>query len=177
MVRYNAINPEQLSRVLAFKGHFFFGDEARVLSADIPRTYITVLRNPVERVLSSYEFFSKHVWEESSDISIEDFLNGHYIIGTNHMTRVLAGTNNPNDIDKALTNLEKFDIVGTVEDLPGFKSKLERLLSWSKKHVIVPQNASNRLHREDLTDRQFSLLVKQNENDFVLYNEVINHYC
>jgi len=53
----------QLKNVLVYKGHFVFGQEERMLlpATELPRTYITILRNPVDRVLSAYHYhFIRH---------------------------------------------------------------------------------------------------------------------
>src|SRR5438132_5483132 len=66
---------ERLARMRVFKGHMPFGLHRRLPQ---PATYITVLRDPVERVISEY-YFAKHYrlhpqHKRMRTLTIEDYV-------------------------------------------------------------------------------------------------------
>jgi hypothetical protein len=64
-----SLPPERLGRIRYFRGHFSYGIHEELPK---PARYITLLRDPVDRVLSTYFFFIKTLG--SDDVTIEDFV-------------------------------------------------------------------------------------------------------
>ena len=169
---------KQLKNILTFKGHFNFGQEERMLlpETELPRTYITLLRNPVDRVLSGYHFhfirYRTYTQYDGQMISFTDFLKGNYLINSNLMTYQLGG--HQENIHRALENLHKFDVVGIAEDFDGFLKQLNKKLGWSEDYTYERCNVqADKLCRKDLSDEDYNLCVKVNQNDFTLYEEAV----
>src|SRR5258708_6595833 len=81
---------ERLARMQVFKGHMPFGLHERLPQ---PATYITFLREPVERVISEY-YFARHYrlhpqYKRMQAMSLEDYVRAtpHH----NLQTKLLAG--------------------------------------------------------------------------------------
>jgi hypothetical protein len=168
---------EQLVGTLAFKGHFCYGQEERMLldEEEIERYYITLLRDPVERTLSGfhhhfvrYDTFKK--WGAEGPPSMVDFLTGRYLINSNLMCYMLSGSQD--NLDLALENLHKFDLVGITEEFTAFAEILNKEMGWPDGYDIVNQNTQDkRMRREELTEEELELMLEQNANDMVLYKE------
>ena len=172
----------QLKHILVYKGHFNFGQEERLLlpASVLPRTYVTILRNPVDRVLSGYHYhFIRHKtynkWADGKEISILDFLKGNFLINSNMVTYMLGG--HQKNIHRAIENLHKFDVVGLAEEYEGFTKQLDKVLGWPPGYRIEHCNVqADKLCREDLTEEEFTLLLEINQNDFTLYEEAVKIY-
>jgi len=170
-----------LKNILVFKGHFNYGQESRMLlpEIDLPRTYITLLRNPVDRVLSGYHFhfirFKTYTKYAGEKVSILDFLKGNYLINSNLVTYQLGG--HQKNIHRALENLHKFDVVGTSEQFPGFLKQLNKQLGWPEDYTYERCNVQeDKVCREDLTEEEYSTCLEVNQNDLKLYEEAKKIY-
>lgn len=64
-----SLPPRDFDRIRYYRGHFSYGIHTQLPK---PATYVTMLRDPVDRVLSSYFFFIRQLG--SDDVSIEDFV-------------------------------------------------------------------------------------------------------
>jgi hypothetical protein len=165
--------PEHKDRIFCFKGHFYYGDEWSVLSPDVPRIYTTILRNPIQRVLSSFAYFKRFVWEEEREITLEEFLKGDYIIGSNHMVHIL--TQGTNKLEDAKAALSEIDYVGFLEDMEPYILELSEALNWPRHLDIVVQNQlGGTRQKHELTELEKGLLVHYNQKDIQLYEWAIN---
>ena len=164
----------QLKNILVFKGHFNYGQESRMLIPEIelPRTYITLLRNPVDRVLSGYHFhfirYRTYTQYDGQEISFTEFLKGNYLINSNLMTYQLGG--HQDNIHRALENLHKMDIVGIAE-FDAFLDKLNYKMNWSGIEYERCNVQADKLCRKDLSDEDYALCLEVNQNDLALYEE------
>lgn len=108
---------------------FHLWDQVHARSA--PRFTLTFLRNPVDRYLSCYYFWTRskfvnsHV--EQCDLSLEETLDGDNLkFADNIMTKALASLGaerdysipaTSKDLLEAFANLKKMDFIGLVEEL------------------------------------------------------------
>ena len=164
--------------ILVFKGHFTYGQENRLLlpRVEIPRIYVTLLRRPIDRVLSGYHFhfirFKTFTKYKGEMISLTDFLKGNYLINSNLMTYMLGG--HQTNIDQAIENLHKFDVVGLAEEFDSFLTRLDKTLSWPVGYTFENCNTQpDRIKAEDLTDEQMDIVTRFNVHDIRLYEEAI----
>jgi len=166
---------KQLKNILVLKGHFNFGQEERMLllEMELPRTYVTILRNPVDRVLSGYHFhfirFKTYTKYEGEMISFTDFLKGNYLINSNLMTYQFGG--HQDNIHRALENIHKIDIVGIAEEFDAFLDKLNYKMNWSGIEYERCNVQADKLSRKDLSDEDYALCLEVNQNDLALYEE------
>jgi Galactose-3-O-sulfotransferase len=69
LAHVQSLPPDRLDRIRYFRGHFSYGIHELLPK---PALYVTMLRDPVDRVLSSYYFFIRQLG--SNDVSIVDFV-------------------------------------------------------------------------------------------------------
>jgi hypothetical protein len=168
---------KQRNNVVVFKGHFEYGEENQFLKPEIPRTYITMLREPVDRVVSTFYYVRRvkkmRLHKEFNKITFLDFLQNdedfhHYFRHTNMMTRLLSG-GDPDDLNSALKNLEEFDYVGLVEEFNKSLEMFSKALGWKVPEYKNKNVTKNRPTVEDLTDKELKIINEKNRNDRVLY--------
>ncbi len=142
--RLKTMSPEAKRELRCVAGHFAFGVH-RWQEAP-PPAYLTVVRNPVERIVSHYRFVLRrpdHYLHRSvidGDMSLKDYLlSGLSPELDNGQTRLLAGLgwgaplgHCPRSmLDQARTNLaEYFFEAGTTERFEVFLERLRRKWGW-----------------------------------------------
>lgn len=93
--------------------------------------FITVLRDPVNRWFSNY-FYSRskpHSHLRPITEGLEEFIDTERAVAFGRTyVRYLS---EKGDVDEALGNLDRFDLVGTLERLPEFLNRLERMSGTS----------------------------------------------
>ena len=161
---------DNADNVLVLKGHFILGQEEKFLTPGSPRTYTTILRHPVDRVLSDYWHHVKR-YKTFGDITLTEFLEGEYLVNSNLMTYMLSGGWQDN-LRQAIENLRKFDLVGVVEHFDVYIDRLDDHVGWPAHAPVPRQNEqTKRLRIGDLTTEEYQLLVMRNLHDITLYLE------
>ena len=157
----------------------------------------TIVRNPLDRVLSHYKFHLFKLKKKPSEYSlanyIKDEINNHREnLVTRHFSGMLKVKSklNENDKQKALTNLKIFDQIDIFENWDYFVSKLlskyglpSILYSKFQKHsydfVFNPNQAEIDLIREyykydfEIYNEVLKFLPKKEKNVEINYNEKI----
>jgi len=144
-------------------GHFLLTKS--IISANAENwQFITTLRNPIDRWLSHYNFNRERPGQKYYiDEPIEEFMESErgQRLGTIMVEYFSGGALSAGDsIDeafgKALENLRQFTIVGSVEALPVFQSRLESLLG-----VSIKIGHSNRGPRKSFNDQDIRDKLKR----------------
>jgi hypothetical protein len=172
------IGPQDLEAVRVFMGHLPYVEKARL---PFPVRYITVLRNPIARVISGYAYgnlnghalpfdffsFGLHLsvsWSESSSFQ-------------NPMSKVLLckETIGTADVEAIEKRIEDFDFVGITEDM-----------AWTTDHVLeflrkgyptvhhinrTPEVPLSRIHPATIEAIKF-----RNRLDIRIYNQVCREH-
>lgn len=137
-----ALSPERLARVRAFMGHFPYVAVERL---GRPVTVLTVLREPVERIVSTLKHIQ--VWSpRHKGLPIEAIYEDRYLHPMylrNHQVRQFAFTTADAvesymdwlDVDDgrlriAQHTIERVDILGTVERYEAVLAELEQRYGW-----------------------------------------------
>ncbi len=142
--------PEHVRRLLgrrdlrAVVGHFWFGLHEH---AARPHVYVTLLRDPVERVVSLYHYAKLH-----ETMSLEEFVRSPpFKEVDNDQTRRLAGQDPPlgrltrATLDAAKENLRRhFAVAGTVERFDETLALLRLKLGWTREVVSYPRNVNGK---------------------------------
>lgn len=190
---------DELRKYNFIRGHIHGYHARKMLQNDY--YYITVIRHPVERVISNYFFHRNEddsvLNDESQmpsrreyirlakELSLKEFItsdnelitqkvnNGliHWLFGDNLVKRY-SGT------DLVLLAyqkmLQQYACVGLLEDLDNFKYQLDTTLGLSSERDIGQKNVGK---KDDGIDRAEieSILLEKNMEEMMLYNMIQNH--
>ena len=149
---------------------------------DLPRpsTYITMLREPSERVLSLYDYIRENVAHplhgEVAGLSLEDFVASEvdaYEV-QNGQTRQISGARHVPDrpaLELAKNNLrEFFSVVGLVESFDESLMMLRKALGWRMPFYVRKNVTSQRTARATVPQRVRKLIADRNALDIELYD-------
>ena len=171
-------SPARLAGMDVFKGHMPFG-----LHRLIPRpaSYITVMREPVERAISDYYFarrFKPHPHHRAAlALTLEEFFVQKH--EHNLQSRILAGPNShelfPSRCDTAVLAAAKenlarqFIVVGLTERFDETLALLKVMLGWNVKRYRSFRVADNRIPKERIPARTLELIQEWEKFDMALY--------
>lgn len=172
------LQEEEKKRLEVLSGHFHFGIHKQLPQKKF--TYITLIRNPIERIISFYYYIRNykihpehHIFNQ---ISLYEFVTKERSFNKtlnqrtfNHQTRILSGTNNY-DLKAAKKNLENyFSIVGISERFDETLYVMEKKLGWKidsyKKKNVTP----NRPSVQEISEEIIDTIKKKNQKDIELY--------
>lgn len=176
---------EEKAKISLLRGHFAFGLHTYLPQ---PSTYISMLRHPVDRVVSLY----KHVLREethymheavtSHNMSFKDFvLSGLAAELDNGQVRFLAGEDArnipvgecpPSLLETAQENvLKHFSVLGEMERFDESVDLMRKRLSWGSLPLYKKVNVdrSNKFKKDDISQEIISLIEEKNILDCSLY--------
>jgi hypothetical protein len=182
---------EQRARIRLVKGHMPYGLH-KYLS--VPATYITMLRDPVDRVVSHYYFVRRSpgvsLYEEvtSRKMSLADFVKARAAIKANNdQTRLISGVEKVNAkvlrggeaneepgstdiLEIAKRNLaDNFAVVGLSERFDESLLLLKKLLGWKNVYYVKQNVTKGRPAKQQVPDEAIRLIEQHNELDMALY--------
>lgn len=175
-----------LDKMLVFKGHMPFGLHERLSR---PATYITFLREPVERVISEY-FFAKHHRLHPQHKRMQSLTLEQYALGTPHhnmQTKLIAGRGNYPDflagdcnddvLATAYHNLdEHFSFAGLTERFDEGLAKLKLMFGWNIARYANFNVTPVRLQKNKVPPEVQALIAERNRYDCALYARVEARY-
>jgi hypothetical protein len=163
---------------------------------NVSTEYITVFRDPMERILSHYSYVLRsdtHYLRSTfmkGEMSLEDVLkNGVSTEYNNGQTRQLAGDRLvqapyehdrvpfgkcPGDmLDRAIKNLsEKFSVIGSTDNMNAFIDQCSLRYNWKKFDVGVLNRSGSRIMKKDLPESTIQTIREYNSLDLKLYEHV-----
>jgi hypothetical protein len=157
----------------AVVGHFWYGLHEHV---GRPWTYITLLRHPVERVLSLYHFLKLE-----NTMSVADFAAAPpFREVDNDQTRRIAGLDpelgecTPAMLDLAREHLRRdFAVAGIVERFDDTLALLRKRLGWTRGTLSYPRNVNEaRPAAESLPAEVVDAILARNQLDLALWQFV-----
>ena len=166
----------RLKRTRMFKGHMLFG-----LHKILPQraTYITVLREPVDRVISAFYFMRSYMlhpayWQfRRENWTLEDFVRR--LPRENVQSRILAGGefNSPcteEIFEQAKENLLRhFSVVGLSERFEESLALMKLRFGWKLQRYSSFNVTRARPKKRDLPQTTLDLIVEKNSFDVALY--------
>ena len=165
------IPAERRDRVKLIMAHCTYGVHAYFPGAS-PVRYFTMLRHPVERVISLYYFLRTYPGyvEYLADLSFEDYVARDHE-AENQQTRLLSGETQlvpitEDHLERALAHLESFALVGTTEQFPRYAAVLGAILGVDPQYDVVNVTSDRPRTVSDATRR---LVEERNAFDMVLY--------
>lgn len=172
--RLKMLSKPQLKSLKWIHGHFDFGLHEVIQR---PAAYITMLRHPVDRVLSFYYFLrrnSRHPLHYKVKLmSLKEFVitqnNGIQNQVCNFQTYLLSGNGSPN-LERAKKHIEEhFMLVGLTERFEESIFIMKKQLGWEVNHYTNLNVTQGRPKRETISQEIRKLIEKKNEIDLELY--------
>ena len=196
--RFASLSPEQQSNTAYLAGHFMFGVHRRFAK---PARYITMLRNPVDRVVSSYYYLLSrpeipvHDTIVRNNLSLVDYIeSGVGLDPHNYQTRVLAGLPeydatwaetgsrvhvDASALETAKRNLvEHFALAGTTERFDDFLLALKVQHGWPLERLLYTKEneTQSRPSLRDLPPAVIARIEEANQLDMALYQFVSERF-
>ena len=171
------LSPRRLQSIRMFKGHMLFGLH-EVLPQ--PATYITVLREPVDRVLSAFYFMRSYklhplYWKfRRENWTLEDFVNRSP--RTNVQCKIIAGAEyeapcTAEICARAMENIERhFTVVGLSERFEESLALMKLRYGWKLESYSSFNVTRARPRKRDLPQSTLDLIVEKNSFDVALYD-------
>jgi len=174
---------ERLAKTRMFKGHMLFGLH-EVLPQ--PSTYITVLRDPVERSLSAFYYMRTYklhplYWK----LRRENWTLERYIERTtrdNVQCKVIAGANyhapcTDEIFETAKQHLDRyFSVVGLSERLEESLALMKLRFGWQLKSYSAFNVTRSRPKKGDLSQTTLDLIRDRNKYDVELYRLAVQRF-
>jgi hypothetical protein len=172
------LSGKRLRRTRVFKGHMLFGLH-RILPQ--PATYITILRDPVDRVLSSYYYMRSYklqplYWKfKFENWSLEDFVERSP--RHNLQCKILAGI----DYTKPCTAetcqaakenlLRHFSVIGLSERFEEALALMKLRFGWKLRRYSSFNVSRRRPGKADVSPSTLDLIAEKNSFDLSLYDQ------
>jgi hypothetical protein len=170
----------RLAKMQVLKGHMPFGIHRRLPQ---PSTYITFLRDPVERVISAYYFarnyllHPKHRWiskltlEEYVRVSPNHNVQTKYLSGREFVGDYHAGDCTEEMLAMAKENLiRNFSLVGLTERFDEGLAILKIIFGWQISKYANFNVTKTRLKKTSLPASTVELIKERNQYDVSLYD-------
>jgi hypothetical protein len=170
------LSEKRRKRIRMFKGHMLFGLHTILPQ---PATYITVLRDPVERVLSSFYFmrtykFQPLYWKfKLENWSLEDFVSRSP--RHNLQCKILAGAeySEPCTIEicqRAKNNLLRyFSVIGLAERFEESLALMKLRFGWKLQYYSSFNVTRSRPGKTDIPQSTLDSIAEKNAFDISLY--------
>ena len=171
------LSKERLKKTRVFKGHMLFGLHPILPQ---PATYITVLREPVDRVLSAFYFMRGYklhplYWRlKFGSYSLEDFVRRSR--RENVQCKILAGADyyqpcTAEICERAQKNLSQyFSVVGLTERFEESLALMKLRFGWKLRHYSSFNVTRSRPRKADLPQSDLDLIREKNSFDVSLYD-------
>jgi hypothetical protein len=165
------------------QGHFPFGVHEMLPQ---PSTYITMLRNPVKRVISTYFYAKRTPFHRDYEtinqerMSLKDYmisklnpvLNNGQVRLLSGEINVTFGDCNERMLEQAKNNLNKyFSVVGTLENFDQSLLAIKEILGY-KNIFYTKLNTSQSKNDKEFDSEIIDLIKYYNNLDLELYNNV-----
>lgn len=162
------LNDVDITKLKIVHGHYFFGIHEHLQR---PFSYFTILRHPIERVLSLY-YYLKSINGKKYDVyrkmTLDEFIEKK--IEENIQTAYLSGSNTQPSILKAARNLHRyFDVVGTTENFDETLYLIGKRYGWKNLHYNRVNVTKSRLSSKEISEKTKKLIRKVHHKDLLLY--------
>lgn len=166
-------------------GHFAHGIHQ---SIDDTYDYVTVLRNPVERVISEYYYMKQKGFYYQDlilkeNLSLADYLDHPKTKYLNNLqTRLISGIKyeNGDEVNEeiyevALENLRKMRTIGISERFSESLALFSVILDWKKIPIYTKANQNDERPKIETLDKKTLEQIREREKyDIDLYKEALN---
>ena len=177
------LSPKRLRTIRMFKGHMLFGLH-KILPQ--PATYITVLRDPIDRVLSAFYFMRSYklhplYWKlRRENWTLEDFVNRSP--RTNVQCKIIAGAEyeapcTAEICARAMENINRhFTVAGLSERFEESLALMKLRYGWKLESYSSFNITRARPKKRDLPPSTLELIKEKNSYDVALYDFVTQRF-
>ncbi|MDQ0218886.1 sulfotransferase family 2 domain-containing protein [Peribacillus cavernae] len=167
--KLQALSQNETEGLSCIGGHFRYGIHEMFSK---PSTYITMLRDPVDRIVSYYYYLLNRPdhgkYQRAKDLDFETFLNTFQTKTSNFQTRRITG-GNP-DLETAKKHLlENFSFVGLTERFEESLFLMKKEFDWTNTKYRNRNITSQRPDQRHVPDEVISLIEDNNKLDMELY--------
>ncbi|MDE5053276.1 sulfotransferase family 2 domain-containing protein [Niallia taxi] len=162
------LNEEHKKRINAVSGHHFYGIHEHFNKS---HRYFTMLRHPVDRVLSLYYYLMENDYpgyEWMKEMTLEEFVEATPEAQNNQTTLLCGYPINP-DVNIAKERIKSFDMVGITELFNESLFLLKKTFNWKNIDYRRVNITKSRLTKEELPEETIRLIEKYNEMDMEVY--------
>lgn len=167
----------------AIAGHFTYARVSAALDRSSyrgQRTFFTFLRDPIERIISAYNYFSitrTEKWHrEANEMGFGEFLlfarrnDAEMIEG--HLCRYVSFDGSA-DFASAIQDLDRrFAFVGLIEDFNATRGAFEKCLGFNFDADLRRNSSPQKIRRSEISNEAMDLLLSITEEDRKLYEFV-----
>jgi hypothetical protein len=179
--KFKTFSESQRMNIRVLKGHIPFGVHTFLPQ---PSHYFTILRDPIDRIISHYYFVLEttshylHDRVTSQNMTLKDYVsNGIATRLDNGQTRIISGVGDtvgfgqcsPEMLETAKKHLRGMPVVGLSERFDETVILLKRNLGWKLPFYMKANVTKNRPGREDISKDTIAVIERYNELDFELY--------
>ena len=174
---YVLANPPDIKRRVtqstkALAGHIQLTPQHMKILGSLNRelTYITMLREPIDRAISDYYWIKHHDFEYKipRDKSLPELLKMGFFRGNNTMTRYLSGVTEP-DLDLAKNRLKyMIDEFGFMEEFDEFVGILRDKFGWPE--IQLGHEKRNTQRPAEVSADTIDAVKEYNQLDLELYD-------
>jgi len=179
---------EKRNKIKCLKGHMPFG--LHLYLSNNPR-YITILRDPVRRVVSHYNYAKNYKYHylyetiNENKLTLYDYVYNDITPEINNgQVRLLAGIKSQDTVygnedcdestlKRGLINIEKhFIACGILSDFDEFLVAISEYFKWKNIYYFKRNVKSNYLEIENIDSKTLSLIERKNKLDLILYDKI-----
>lgn len=181
LAQFRKLTEAEKKNIKFLQGHWRFG-----LHKEFPQpcTYMTILRDPIERVISLYHYILRtpenpaHKEITSKNMSLKEYASSGVTSVDNNQTRLLSTAESvsgyrpcsPEMLESAKKNLQDdFAVVGLMERYNETLILLKRTFNWKTPFYVKANVAKKRPLKEDIDKDTIKIIEKYNELDIELY--------
>ncbi|MEO9459483.1 MAG: sulfotransferase family 2 domain-containing protein [Sulfitobacter sp.] len=169
-----------------FRGHLFY-EIGNIINR--PVKYITMMRNPIDRIVSQYRFICRTPdhkrYNKVKDMSFREFISekGNHRCYIRFLTYVPRQTgslpysdemipqkNRRSAVELAKERLDGFEFVGITEKFSESLDVFSGRFGWPKPGILPRNNASPDYDRIELTSSDIRLIQEYSADDIEIYD-------